>query len=821
MAKSQDYSFLPTPRILTRGGLSIFLFVSFFLILSFGFVFVASTNAQSVYSSTGANKTDGWHDSESWSPNVTPESVSNANFVIGDDLKTYTKNNVTSDSFPSTNKLYVGYTYNDGALNPSDGYLCLRGVSNGAVSITIDQLFLGNGSINQEATRSAVTLDGCITVEGNGTILVSTYSPLSDDNRSLTFTGELKGTGNLLLKTENHNKANHFASLTIASSANEFTGAVTTDAGSVITLSGANALLNASSFTNNGSLTLSANQTLNNLSGSGTIDNGGQALTLNNTASTNTAFSGVISGTGAVTKTGAGTLTLSGANTYTGTTTISGGTLKLSGSGTLGSGAVTNNAALEFAHTGAQTFSNTISGTGVVTKTGSGTLTLSSGTNNSIGCDFVIDNGEVILSNAIGGNNRFAKTLTINTGGTLTCKAQDSMGYGGGAATYNIYGGTLSLDGKNETFQNKTVNMKGGIITSNGSGTTHAIGIFNNGTTFNAKAADNATATKPTISYVRAPINLRNSSNFNIKVDENAQLVFESEVLQDLNTAQPIVKLGPGVLTFSAANSYTAETKVSQGVLQLTGDAVETVNGKITVENNGTLEFNVAEGQTKELTVSEQNAIFSTGKVIKTGDGELKIDAADPGSIDAQSFVISSGRVDIKKYFNGQLEVKSGATFSPGNSVGSLTIDSQGIVVIGESTYGDGFILTEEGSELLMEIGGSSEDDNDVLIVQNGNILLGSGIIELAMTDDCTLGLGESFTAVLSAENSGEGLDILGHIQTSDFTDLKYVLLDSGTYSGLYAITGRRFNANEVPEPSTWALLALGICGLLYLRKQK
>ena len=27
-------------------------------------------------------------------------------------------------------------------------------------------------------------------------------------------------------------------------------------------------------------------------------------------------------------------------------------------------------------------------------------------------------------------------------------------------------------------------------------------------------------------------------------------------------------------------------------------------------------------------------------------------------------------------------------------------------------------------------------------------------------------------------------------------------------------------NPNSVPEPSTWALLALGVCGLLYLRKR-
>ena len=180
--------------------------------------------------------------------------------------------------------------------------------------------------------------------------------------------------------------------------------------------------------------------------------------------------------------------------------------------------------------------------------------------------------------------------------------------------------------------------------------------------------------------------------------------------------------------------------------------------------------------------------------------------------IDVQSLTVSSGRVDIKECFYGQLIVQSDATFSPGNSVGSLEI--------GDGTYGGGFILNEAGAELLMEIGGASAANNDILIV-DGDITLGNNaIITLAMTDDCTLGLGESFTAILSAENSS-ALNVLNYIQTSDFTDLKYVQLEGGAYNGRYAITGRRLNANEIPEPSTWALLILGVAGMLYWRKRK
>ena len=87
-------------------------------------------------------------------------------------------------------------------------------------------------------------------------------------------------------------------------------------------------------------------------------------------------LTGDIHGVGALTKAGAGKLTLTANNSYTGGTTISAGTLVLSENGALGTGAVVNNAALVFAHDSDQTFNNAVSGTGAVTKTGAGTLSL-------------------------------------------------------------------------------------------------------------------------------------------------------------------------------------------------------------------------------------------------------------------------------------------------------------------------------------------------------------------------------------------------------------------------------------------------------------
>ncbi|TGC82021.1 hypothetical protein C9F04_16775, partial [Salmonella enterica subsp. enterica serovar Wilhelmsburg] len=111
-------------------------------------------------------------------------------------------------------------------------------------------------------------------------------------------------------------------------------------------------------------------------------------------------------------------LTLSGANSYTGGTTINDGTLVASNVEALGSGDVTNDAVLKLNTSG--DFTNNISGSGQVVKSGDDVLTLSGA--NSYSGGTTISGGTLVATSveALGsGDVTDNAVLELNTGGTF------------------------------------------------------------------------------------------------------------------------------------------------------------------------------------------------------------------------------------------------------------------------------------------------------------------------------------------------------------------------------------------------------------------
>ena len=614
------------------------------------------------------------------------------------------------------------------------------------------------------------------------------------------------------------------------------------------------------------------------LAGDGTLGKGGVTNNsiLEFAYDSNKTFGNVISGSGKVIKIGDKTLTITGNNTFTGGTTINAGTLSLSGAGVLGTGGitVTSNGTLAFADDlTATTISNTISGVGKIIKDGTNTVNIN-GTFTSFTGDMTINGGKVSLlvdggktfqvKNLSGSGDlelRLAATSATNT--YISSITNDNFtGYislvqQGNANGNKINTNSTSFDGFKFKVNNGTsIYISGAefkadaFITGNGNSENRgalrigntvsgaitltgnaSIGIDGNDRTISGAITSGAASGETTLFI--------NGKTDGTSVTANRSTGAFTGSISDGDSGSKLgVRIVVNTITFSGDLSYTGATIINADSnnlvtkMILSGANANLVNSRA-VTVNGALDFT---GYTGENAMQLNNlsgtngVIVGTGKdlilsnselskfigsitaktITKTGDGTLQIYTGASGQVDAQSLVVSSGRMDFKGYLTGGITVDANAVFSPGNSVG-------------EATFGGGYILND-GATLLMEIGGKNPELNDSLIA-GGELQLDGGMVNLVLSDNSSLKGGDEFIAILSGSNSASLQNdfISKYVNSYFFTNLEYVQLDGSygeQYNGKFAIRGI-LDANAVPEPSTWMLLALGAAGLMYWRKRK
>ncbi|MBR0237648.1 MAG: autotransporter-associated beta strand repeat-containing protein [Thermoguttaceae bacterium] len=368
------------------------------------------------------------------------------------------------------------------------------------------------------------------------------------------------------------------------------------------------------------------------------------------------------------------------------------------------------------------------SGSCSITKLGAGTLVISSKSSTFSG-GLIVSAGKVIGDAAqSGGKSTFGSgSVEVASGATLEFQVSNQLGTGNSPNELTIKGIFIP---SNYTHVGN-ITLENGVIEKeynygNGSGLD-----------FGGRTA---TITSSGYSTIKSRLDIRNTSKVTIDVT-SGNLTVEGVIL-DLTDGSEVgvggfTKTGEGTLTLSGANTYKGTTAVSEGVLKLIDSGIST-NGPITIAENANLEYNVASG-TKNAEIGASNMISGAGSIVKTGDGVMQINAAE-GAVDVQSLVVSSGRLDMKTYFTGSLEIGEEldggytiATFSPGNSIGTLNVD------------GD-FILNPE-STLLMEIGGETPDKNDSMVVSGAFTIGQNSIIYLALADDNNFTSGDTFEA--------------------------------------------------------------------------
>ncbi len=297
---------------------------------------------------------------------------------------------------------------------------------------------------------------------------------------------------------------------------------------------------------------------------------------------------------------------------------------------------------------------------------------------------------------------------------------------------------------------------------------------------------------------------------------------------------------GLSSLTLSGNNTFTGKYAVRFGTrLILTDDAIN-ANGDIYIDDhNSVVEYNVKSG-TKSLDLSNGKVITGyqsgspvttegfNGKIEKSGPGTLQIYTEAYGSVKAESFVISSGRIDFQGYFSAAtgngIFVEDGAVFSPGLSdtgtIGSMIISSA--------------LNLEEGSTTLFEFGSYSENpdsrsydtiefDSSVYYEKIKFNTQEGALIKLAFLSGAAEDWAEKGAKYLIiADRRDPSRQDGSNIIDDDYTFLL------GNYTNLFELQGVAGEGiylvglgKPLPEPSTWALLILGAAGLLYVRMRK
>lgn len=393
-------------------------------------------------------------------------------------------------------------------VNATGGSVVLGGQAGSQATLNI-----GAAAANPAAAAGTLNANNVIFATGaTGTI------NFNHTSNNYVFAPGIQGTG--------PGSVNFLAGTTILSGNNTYVGTTTIASGAT------------AQFGNGGATGLIAGNVTNN---------GAMAIKL----SSFTTYGGVISGGGTFEQSGSNTLTLTSNNTYAGLTKISSGTLQLGNGGTTGSvaGSIENNSHLSFNRSGTFTFSNLISGTGDVDKTGSGTMTLASaqtytgGTSVSQGTlrlgasNRLVSTGSLfIFGGATFDLNNFSQTVGAFSGPGTAAIGTGSLTFGNsldrtfqgnitGSGSFIKQGsGAFTMTANNSAYTGTTT-VNDGLLAVNGNLSNSAVTVNTNGT-----LGGTGTVGRTTVSGIIAPGNSIGTLNVNGPYVQNAGSFYNVEV---------------------------------------------------------------------------------------------------------------------------------------------------------------------------------------------------------------------------------------------------------------------------------------------------
>jgi fibronectin-binding autotransporter adhesin len=375
-------------------------------------------------------------------------------------------------------------------------------------------------------------------------------------------------------------------------------------------------------------------------------------------------------------------------------------------------------------------------------------------------------------------NNAIAATLTINGNSNFSSSGNLTNGGNNTFSLLKTGAGTQTLTSAASSYTGTTTINQGVLAVST---------LANGGSNSTIGASSNSTS-----NLVLGGGTLRYTGG-NVSTDRNFTLTAATSSTIDVSTGATnltmsgasastsgnLTKAGTGTLTLTAANLHTGITFVSAGTLVLSG------SGSV-----------------------------ASSSVIRVASG---------AALTASSLQIQSGqRLENKGTFTGALTALSGSTYAPGNSpgiatqAGNLTLNTGSTFeweLIGNTssvagtnfdqtnfTSGGLTIQTGVTSNLVFNAG-STVDWNNSFWASNQQWLVFTGASSLSNVS--------GFFTTISVGNDSTGASLASSIRAgSTFA------FSNPSGNEVY------LNYTAVPEPTTWALLAVGLITVAILRRR-
>ena len=552
--------------------------------------------------------------------------------------------------------------------------------------------------------------------------------------------------------------------------------------------------------TSGNTYTLSGNETFDSIAGAGNVALGSNTLTVGvaNGGGGDTTFSGVISGSGNLTKQGSGELTLSGTNTYTGTTTTS-GTDKLLVTGGLSSSsslAVANSAqfvmrkAMTFATvTGLGTVANggynltvgngsdftfdgIVSGTGDLTKVGSGTWTIDLNSQMSMTGDYNVNAGKLLISNGPTANE---SGLSIASGAEFSTSGWQAFQFSSISGAGNITGDqNIVYNGSGDsTFSG--VRSGSGMLYMYGTGTFTLTG--DNTWTGNTELHNGNLVVSGDLAT--SEMIIKTSSNCSVSGGcSGGALTFSNSgdktVSSVISGSAGITKQGSGALTLSGTNTYTGTTTISAGTLKVTGslsddsslaigsgatyalsgnESLTAVSGTGTIANGG---YTLTMGDGNDHTFA--GVISGSGGLTKQGGGKLTLSGANTYT---GATTLNTGVLSV----TGSLSNSTAFTGSAGATYTMHAADEIGSIAGGANISNGGYGLTVGANNSSTTYSG---------------VISGTGSLTKKGTGTLTLTGVNTYTGGISIEGGSIGVATVSGAEDNPFVDTSSMSIASG-----------------------------------------